>query len=66
MQTFIITFGFLLIAVAAMAVGVMMGRKPIKGSCGGINALPGIKRACDCEEPCDQKIEALKNKGVEI
>ena len=26
------------IAIAAMAVGVAAGRRPIKGSCGGLNA----------------------------
>ena len=35
-----------LFIVGAMAVGVMMGREPIKGSCGGISAL-GLDTACD-------------------
>lgn len=29
-----------------MSVGVLMGRKPIKGSCGGMSAL-GMDTACD-------------------
>jgi hypothetical protein len=34
------------IVIAGMAVGVMFGRPPIKGSCGGMGAL-GIDTACD-------------------
>ncbi len=34
------------IVVLGMAVGVLMGREPIKGSCGGMGAL-GIDTACD-------------------
>lgn len=38
MATLLITAGFMLIVVAAMAVGVILGRKPISGSCGGVGA----------------------------
>lgn len=38
-------FIVMLLAVAGMAVGVMMGRKPIAGSCGGIANL-GIEKEC--------------------
>jgi len=37
MATLIITFMVMLTVIAAMAVGVMNGRKPISGSCGGLN-----------------------------
>ncbi|MCW8194054.1 (Na+)-NQR maturation NqrM [Proteobacteria bacterium 005FR1] len=36
----------LLAVVAIMSVGVIMGREPIKGSCGGMSAL-GMDTACD-------------------
>jgi uncharacterized protein len=32
--------------IAAMAIGVMFGREPIKGSCGGVGAA-GIDSNCD-------------------
>ena len=54
MSTFILAFGFFLIMVLAMAVGYMLQRKSISGSCGGLGAL-GIEKACDCPEPCDRK-----------
>lgn len=37
MATLIGTFVILVLVVAGMAVGVMFGRQPIKGSCGGLN-----------------------------
>jgi hypothetical protein len=33
----ILTFAVLLAVIAGMAIGVMNGRKPISGSCGGLN-----------------------------
>ena len=41
----LVTFAVMLLCVAAMAVGVMAGRKPIAGSCGGIGAA-GIEQSC--------------------
>ncbi|AQA18760.1 hypothetical protein BST95_11450 [Halioglobus japonicus] len=46
MAIFIITTLFIGIVIAAMAVGVIAGRGPIKGSCGGMGAL-GIDTSCD-------------------
>ena len=37
-----------------MAIGYVLQRKAISGSCGGLGAL-GIDKACDCPEPCDRK-----------
>ena len=37
-----------------MAVGYILQKKTIAGSCGGLGAL-GISKACDCPEPCDRK-----------
>lgn len=46
MIEFVLTFIILLATVAAMAVGVMKGRAPISGSCGGLNNL-GVDGACE-------------------
>ena len=35
--TLIITFAVMRSVIAGMAIGVMNGRKPISGSCGGLN-----------------------------
>jgi len=61
----IIAFCFMLFIIVAMAVGVLMGGKPIAGSCGGLSAI-GMKSACDVcggnDEVCEK--EKLKNSGV--
>ncbi|MCW8109670.1 (Na+)-NQR maturation NqrM [Alteromonas ponticola] len=54
MSTFILAFVFFLTMVFAMAIGFVVQRKSISGSCGGLGAL-GIEKACDCPEPCDRK-----------
>ena len=46
MITFIVSMLVIGLVIAGMAIGVIMGRAPIKGSCGGMGAL-GIDTACD-------------------
>lgn len=46
MVEIVLSVGVLALVMAVMAVGVMFGRPPIKGSCGGMSAL-GMKGACD-------------------
>ena len=46
MSLFLISLLVICLVMAGMAVGVMNGRAPIKGSCGGMGAL-GIDTACD-------------------
>ena len=46
MALFFITILVFGLVIGAMAVGVIAGRPPIKGSCGGMGAL-GVDSACD-------------------
>lgn len=46
MTTVLLAFLIMLLLVAGMAVGVLFGRKPIAGSCGGMKAL-GMDMACE-------------------
>jgi hypothetical protein len=46
MTTLLLSFAFMLLLVAGMAVGVLFGRKPITGSCGGMKAL-GMNMECE-------------------
>ena len=50
MVYFLVTFAFMLIVVVIMAIGVIFGRRAIKGSCGGAS-----NGSCVCVEKCDKK-----------
>ena len=58
MVIFLLTLVIVSLAVLGMAAGVLLGRRPIEGSCGGMEQL-GI--ACGvCEKPCAKKRQALE------
>lgn len=42
---FLFTFTIFALAIAGLAIGVMAGRKPIEGSCGGVACLKDIECA---------------------
>jgi hypothetical protein len=51
MTIFLVTFVVMGIAILAMAVGVLVGRRPIGGSCGGLERL-GLECDAGCDKPC--------------
>ncbi len=53
MTTMLITFGFFLIVILLMAIGVIFNKKTIQGSCGGLNNV-GVDQVCNCETVCDE------------
>ncbi len=59
MEIFLLTFVLMLIVFAAMAIGYMVQRKTIAGSCGGLSSV-GIEKACDCDNPCEKRKERLR------
>lgn len=58
MTLWLLVLGFMLLLLAAMSVGVILGRKPIAGSCGGLNNL-GLKDGCEIcggkDEVCEEE-----------
>ncbi|HEX5842712.1 MAG TPA: (Na+)-NQR maturation NqrM [Pseudomonas sp.] len=59
-MTFLVVFLTMLLVVGMMAVGVIMGRKPIAGSCGGIANL-GIEKECSICGGSREKCEEVNN-----
>lgn len=52
--TFLTTFLIMGIAIAAMAAGILMGRKPLAGSCGGLGRL-GLECDAGCIKSCSTR-----------
>ncbi|GHU44773.1 hypothetical protein AGMMS50289_13900 [Betaproteobacteria bacterium] len=59
MTTFWVTFGIIVFLVFIMAIGVLFGRKPIRGSCGGYEAL-GAECAIGCKTPCEKRLARMR------
>ncbi len=55
MTIYLLTFIIIAILVVAMAVGVLAGRNPIAGSCGGLGKL-GLECEMGCEKPCPKRL----------
>jgi hypothetical protein len=65
MGMIIVVFVFMLLVIALMSVGVLLGKKPISGSCGGMSAI-GMESACDVcggdKQKCDTENEKVAAK----
>lgn len=58
---FVLAFFVLALLMAGMAIGVIMGKQPLKGSCGGVGKALGEKDyVCDLCGGDEQKCEELK------
>lgn len=58
MTYFVATLIVLLLFILAMAIGVIVGKSPLKGSCGGLGGIMGK----DCEI-CGNRDKCEKNKN---
>jgi hypothetical protein len=60
-----ILFSIVIFALVALAlgIGVLRGRGPIEGSCGGLNRIPGVESDCGgtCRRPCKRHRDGHAN-----
>ncbi|WP_049721935.1 (Na+)-NQR maturation NqrM [Gilvimarinus polysaccharolyticus] len=62
MTVFLVVFVAMLMVIVGMSVGVIFGRKPLTGSCGGVGKALGEKDySCELCGGDEQKCESLKN-----
>jgi uncharacterized protein len=59
----LVTFVVMLLAVLGLALGVIFGRKPLAGSCGGIANL-GIDKQCSLCGGNPQKCDELQQEKM--
>ncbi|MDG1580465.1 (Na+)-NQR maturation NqrM [Pseudomonas sp. GOM6] len=65
-MTWLLVFAFMLLVVLGMAIGVIFGRKPIAGSCGGIANL-GIEKECSiCGGSREKCEEVNRDKNADV
>ncbi|MGS2723335.1 (Na+)-NQR maturation NqrM [Porticoccus sp. GXU_MW_L64] len=61
MLTFVLAIGLVVLLITGMAIGVIMGRKPLAGSCGGVGAALGEKDySCDLCGGDPNKCESIQ------
>ena len=64
MMIFLLTLGLFLLVVLAMGVGYIFQQKSLAGSCGGLASV-GIEKTCNCDDPCEKRIERDKQSHKE-
>ena len=55
LTTVLLSFVVIALAILAMGVGVLAGREPIRGSCGGLNGKRCDLCSASAREPCRQR-----------
>jgi hypothetical protein len=62
MGTFLAALLLFALAFAGLALGTLLGREPIRGSCGGLRRL-GFEKDCSCDSPCPRRRRELERLG---
>lgn len=67
MQILLMSFILFAVVILIMSVGVIMGRKPVQGSCGGLNRIQGLGPCELCggdKNKCDEVVAAGNRNNV--
>jgi hypothetical protein len=65
MGTFLAALLAIGLAFAGLALGTLLGREPIRGSCGGLRKL-GLASDCSCESPCPRRQRELDRLAARV
>lgn len=56
MEVFLIAFAVFGLAFLGLALGWLLNAKVLRGSCGGLAAIPGMEgNKCSCSSPCEKR-----------
>lgn len=60
MQVFLLTFIVFGLAILGLSLGWLINQRTLKGSCGGLNAIPGMEKSqCSCSNPCEKRKQKI-------
>lgn len=60
MSVFLLTFLIFSLVAFGMSLGVILNKRELKGSCGGLGNIPGVSGDCSCSNPCEKKKARMK------
>jgi len=61
--TFLAALLLFALAFAGLALGALLGREPIRGSCGGLRRR-GLAGDCNCASPCPRRRRELERRAA--
>ncbi|UOG92255.1 MAG: (Na+)-NQR maturation NqrM [Candidatus Thiothrix sulfatifontis] len=60
MKIFLLTFLIFGLAIIGLALGWILNQRSLKGSCGGLAAIPGMEKSdCSCSNPCEKRKQKM-------
>lgn len=65
MEVFFLSFMIFFLAMTGLALGWLFSNRSIKGSCGGLSAIPGMeKNRCACSNPCEKRKQRMAEEAA--
>ncbi|PID46179.1 MAG: hypothetical protein CSB47_05585 [Proteobacteria bacterium] len=63
MSIFLLSFVIFALVAFGMSLGVILNKRELKGSCGGLGNIPGVSSDCSCSKPCEKKKARLQQEA---